>query len=100
MFIVFPDMFSIVQSLELKQSHPGCVVETQKCNFPFSSPGSGQLHWSCQVRGTAGGRTGGAGVKAEETGGLKVEAEETKGAGVEVEGTGRAGVESEGMEEQ
>jgi len=25
-----------------------CVVETQKCNFPFSSP-SGELHYSCQA---------------------------------------------------
>lgn len=26
-----------------------CVVETQKCNFPFTDPGSGQLHFSCQA---------------------------------------------------
>jgi len=26
-----------------------CLVETQKCSFPFSSPGSGELHYSCQA---------------------------------------------------
>merc|ERR1719319_1499804 len=48
------EVLMVLASLFCRAWCEGCVVETQKCNFPFTRSGSGP-HYSCQATNASGG---------------------------------------------